>query len=100
MIAFHGLGGHFIHDGFDGGPLGIVWGLLMMALWIAFWAVIIVVAVRMIRRGARETSSTSAVQVLEERYARGEISREEFTERRAVLLGREPPPPQPTSERP
>jgi len=31
-----------------------------------------------------------AIRIAEERYARGEISREEFVERRAVLGGRSP----------
>jgi uncharacterized membrane protein len=35
-----------------------------------------------------------ALRMLEERYARGEITREEFLERRRVLLDN--PPPQPT----
>jgi putative membrane protein len=34
-----------------------------------------------------------ALRTLEERYARGEISREEFLERRRVLLEAHPPPP-------
>jgi putative membrane protein len=35
-----------------------------------------------------------ALRTLEERYARGEISREEFLERRRVLLETTAPPPQ------
>lgn len=40
-----------------------------------------------------------ALDVLEERYARGEITREEFAERRRVLLG-EPPLPVAPFEQP
>jgi hypothetical protein len=38
----------------------------------------------------------AALRVLEERYARGEISREDFQERRAVLSGQRPEPGAPT----
>ena len=83
---------HMWFDGsWNGGPLGFFWGLLMMALWVAFWAAVIIIVVRLIRHGARREGGSSALQVLEERYARGEITREEFTERRSILLGREPP---------
>jgi putative membrane protein len=89
VIGFHDFGDHFFHTGV--GYVEVIWGLLLMALWVAFWAVVIVVVVRLIRRGAQHPRSTSALQVLEERYARGEITRDEFVERQAVLLGREPP---------
>ena len=60
----------------------------------AFWIVLIALIVLLVR-GTRTTSTASegpAVQVLEERYARGEITREDFLERRAVLGGRSPAP--------
>ena len=63
---------------------GIVWVLGMAAFWVA----LIVVLVVLLRAGARTSdgaSGQSALKVLEERYARGEITREEFLERRAVL---------------
>lgn len=92
MIAWHGFG----HDHFfgpDGGLLGFFLSLLMMLLWAGFWIFVIVLIVRLVRRTSYEgTRAPGALDVLEERYARGEITREEFAERRAVLLGREPPP--------
>lgn len=92
MIAWHGFG----HDHFfgpDGGFFGFFFGLLMMLLWAGFWIFVIVLIVRLVRRTSHEGSrAPGALDVLEERYARGEITREEFAERRAVLLGREPPP--------
>ena len=54
-----------------------------IALWIVLVGVIVLVV-----RGKRTTArgdAGPAVRVLEERYARGEILREEFLERRAVL---------------
>lgn len=95
MIPWHGFGdGHFFGPGYLGsdGVLHFFLSLLMMLLWVGFWIFVIVLVVRLIRRGAAEHSRPpTALHVLEERYARGEITREEFAERRAVLLRREPP---------
>ena len=63
---------------------GILWGLGVAAFWIAAIAVI----VTLLRSGARRPNGVggrSALQILEERYARGEIKRDEFLDRRAVL---------------
>jgi putative membrane protein len=58
----------------------------------AFWIVVIGLIVLSTRgtRGAGRDAAGPAVRVLEERYARGEITREEFLERRAVLGGTSP----------
>jgi putative membrane protein len=60
-----------------------------------FWVVLIVLIVLLVRsrRTAASDSGAPAVRLLEERYARGEITREDFLERRAVLGG--PPPAHP-----
>ncbi len=60
---------------------------------VVFWVVVVIVVVKLIQNlndGSR--SSGSALTLLEERYARGEISREEFIERRSVLRGETHPP--------
>jgi putative membrane protein len=62
----------------------IIGGLGMAAFWIAVIALI----VALLRTGTRkpgEVGGGSALEVLEQRYARGEINRDEFVERRAVL---------------
>jgi putative membrane protein len=69
-------------------PLGwvgvpIVWGFMGIAFWILLIGLVVLVA-RGMRTTARDTEGP-AVRLLEERYARGEIEREEFLERRAVL---------------
>lgn len=65
------------------------WGLLAGLAWAAFWVLVIIVVVGLVR--GRSTApgrgSRQALRVLEERYARGEITREEFFERRDVLSG-------------
>ena len=64
-----------------GWVVGLVSGL--------FWIAVIVAAILLLRNEVPNirwpSSSSSALRTLEERYARGEISREEFLERRAVL---------------
>jgi putative membrane protein len=67
------------------GGFAIFGGLLGLAFWI-----LLVVAVVALVRGSRPAAGASggpAIRVLEERYARGEITREEFLERRTVLGG-------------
>jgi Short C-terminal domain len=54
---------------------------------------LIVLVVRGMRTTARDTAAP-ALRVLEERYALGEITREEFLERRAVLDRNGPDPAQ------
>lgn len=68
-------------------------GLLMMLLWVLFLALVvagIVVLVRALagRSGGSDSGGTSsALRILEERYARGEIDLDEFEERRRTLRG-------------
>ena len=76
---------------------GVFWGLI----WAAFWVLVILIGVWFLRgelpRLQNRFSEPPALRLLEERYARGEISREEFLERRQVLLQ---PPPQPQPQPP
>jgi putative membrane protein len=70
------------------GGFAIFWGLTGVAFWILLIALIVLLV-----RGTRTTARASgapAVRLLEERYARGEITREEFVEHRAVLGGTSP----------
>jgi putative membrane protein len=56
-----------------------------------FWLVVIVAGVMLLSRELshprQRAGPTSALRLLEERYARGEITREDFLHRRSVLLG-------------
>lgn len=66
------------------------WGLVELfwtGLWLAFWIGLLYLLVRAFRgRGSAAPPRSPGLEVLEERYARGEITREEFLERRSVLL--------------
>ena len=86
---------HVDVDGWSGfwpGPFEFLWGFLVLAGTVAFWTLLIVLLVKLLRSkpSASPQRSSSAIQVLEERYARGEITREEYFERRAVLSGQPP----------
>jgi putative membrane protein len=70
------------------GGVAIGWGFVA----ITFWPLLIALVVLLVlgRRTPAQDSRGAAVRVLEERYARGEITREDFLERRAVLGGSSP----------
>jgi putative membrane protein len=63
-------------------------------LWAALLVVVIVLLVVWITRGSGPPSTgggrDDALRILEERFARGEIDREEFEARRRTLRGRSP----------
>lgn len=74
------------------GPGWAGW-LVMVLFMLVFWGGLIVLAVWAIRsfspgRGERSTNPPGgAMAILEERFARGEIDREEFESRKAGLEG-------------
>ncbi len=60
----------------------------MMVLMLLFWGVVIagiVVGIRWLVHQGRGPRSDSALDILRERYARGEIDREEFLARKRDL---------------
>jgi putative membrane protein len=68
-----------------------VWGIGMMLMMLVFWGLVIVGIVfgirwlvRQDRQGSPPTTD-SALEILRQRYARGEINREEFETRRRDL---------------
>ena len=64
------------------------WGFGMMIMMILFWALIIVAAVvgiRWLMGQGKDPRPDSALEILRQRYARGEINKEEFEARRKDL---------------
>ncbi len=77
------LAAHFVADGmmgdWDGGWV-MLWGTLMMLFVVAVIAAAVVWAVRNTRPQPSQPSSRPE-EILAERYARGEITSEEYRER-------------------
>jgi len=70
-------------------PMWGVWGLGMMLMMLVFWGVVIVGIVLAIRwlanQGTKPRSSDTAIDILRQRYARGDISKEEFDAKKRDL---------------
>ena len=63
-------------------------GLGMMAMMFLFWVIFIVgliVAIRWLIGKGREQSTDSALEILRQRYARGEINKDEYEARKKDL---------------
>ncbi|MBI5627368.1 MAG: SHOCT domain-containing protein [Candidatus Rokubacteria bacterium] len=64
------------------------WGIGMALFMFLFWALVIVaivVGIRWLVREGRPAASDSALDILRQRYARGEINREEYEAKRRDL---------------
>ena len=97
--AMMGPGGMMGGYGSQGNPLGTSgwgWGLAMglgALSMLAFWGALIVGIILLVRwlgdmaAGRHHTEEDSALETLRRRYAAGEISQEEYEQRRKVLRG-------------
>jgi putative membrane protein len=66
-----------------------IWGLGMMLFMLLFWGLIIVgvvLGIRWLLNQGKESRSDSALDILRQRYARGEINKEEFEARKRDLM--------------
>ena len=82
-----GYGSHM----WDGGWYGWFFGPIMMIVFIAVAVVVVVLLVRWLGGGAHghpthaHPTGKAPLDILKERFARGEIDKDEFEERRRVL---------------
>ena len=67
---------------------GTMWGFMWTFFMLVIVTAVVLSLAGLLRARGSRPPHTSALRILEERYARGEIAREEFLERRAVLLGK------------
>ena len=83
-IGGHGMMGPWMMGGFGfGWFMPIIWILI---LGLIVWAVIALARGAGGTRGQDSVKQVSALEVLKDRYARGEIGREEFEEKRKDLM--------------
>jgi putative membrane protein len=72
---------------------GMGWGgwILMTAAMVVFWALVVFAVVAIFRGTQRSTESAAdrrdPMQILDERFARGEIDEDEYHARSSVLRG-------------
>jgi putative membrane protein len=65
------------------------WAMAMMVL---FWGAVVAIVYFAVRRGPGDRPHPSARELLDERFARGELSEDEYARKRAALEGRTPAP--------
>ena len=76
------------HMMWNGGWFGMFFGLLLMVVFLAVIVAAVVFAIRWLSGSGRDAAAPpvkTPLDILKERYARGEIDKEEFEERRRVL---------------
>ena len=69
-------------------PMWGVWGIAMMVMMLLFWGVVIVgivLGIRWLMGQGREPQRDTAMDILRQRYARGEITKEDFEARKRDL---------------
>jgi len=85
MHPFYGPSSQFLQEG------NYWWlGLVSMAMYLLFWAVVIIIAVKLfkkyyVRMNHPKDREDSAISILRERYAKGEIDAKEFKQKKADL---------------
>ncbi len=81
---------HGSHMMWNGGWYGMIFGPLLMIVFIGITVAVVVLIVRWLGgstpgRGSSTSSTKDPLDILKERFARGEIEKEEYEERRRVL---------------
>ena len=69
-------------------PIWGMWGLGMLLVMLTFWVLVlaaVVAGIRWLAHQGREPRSDTALEILRQRYARGEINKDEFDAKRRDL---------------
>ncbi|WP_237698692.1 SHOCT domain-containing protein [Pyrococcus yayanosii] len=68
------------------GYFGILGAIFMLLFWIAIIVAVALLIKWIIEQGSSGTSRNRALEILDEKYARGEINDEEYERRKRKLL--------------
>jgi putative membrane protein len=82
------MGGWGTPDGYGWGyPTGMRWGFMVVGMLIplAFIGLLIVGAYLLLKPGAESAGSENALRILDERYAKGEITSQQYSEMKQNL---------------
>jgi putative membrane protein len=73
--------------GYGGLGQGLWWagGLMMLVVWAAVITGVVFLVRFLVRQGSRHEQAVDALEILKSRYARGELSREEYERMRRDL---------------
>jgi putative membrane protein len=71
----------WMHGGY-GAPFWLIGPAMMGGLWIAIIVGVVFLVRSLVRQGHRPERDDSALEILQKRYARGEISKEEYEAKR------------------
>lgn len=66
--------------------MGGQWWLLLALGTVAFWAVVVLVVRSLLQGGTRQPPPADPLRLLDERLARGDIDREEYQQRRRLIV--------------
>ncbi|MCL5959475.1 MAG: SHOCT domain-containing protein, partial [Chloroflexi bacterium] len=93
MMMGWGMGpGMMGWGGYGFGIWGIIMGIVMLLFWVLIIGGIVLLVVWLVRQGqpaaAGPAGGRGALEILKERYARGEITREQYDEMRRDIEGR------------
>ena len=85
--GLYGWGNRYYYGMMGPGTMsGYGWGWLMPIFMIIFWGLVIWGIVALIRHaGSSSGKADSAIEVLKQRYAKGEINKEEFEQKKKDL---------------
>ena len=84
-FGFHGFGPSGFNNFGSFGFMNSSWMFAFMGIRFIIFIIFILLGVKLFRRYTRSSNYNASLKILDERFAKGEISEEEFIRRRTIL---------------